>query len=278
MLLVDKPAGPTSHDIVAVARRAFGIDRIGHAGTLDPFASGLLVLLAGRATRLVPYLDAEPKVYAASLAFGAETDTEDLDGAVIRQAPPPAAAAVDRAIAQLTGAIDQVPPQYSAKRVGGKRAYEIARSGGIAELQASRVRVFEWEVLERSADRLDAIITCSGGTYIRSLARDLGRLAGSAAHLSSLRRLKSGVFDVAAAVSLDALRSGTATLQPARAAMPTVATQTLDATDLQRVRNGNPVDARVPDERVALVDEQGIMLAYAVRDGNVLQPRVVLHG
>jgi len=278
VLLVDKPAGPTSHDIVAVARRAFGIDRIGHAGTLDPFASGLLVLLAGRATRLVPYLDAEPKVYAASIAFGAETDTEDLDGAVIRQAPPPAAAAVDRAIAQLTGAIDQVPPQYSAKRVGGKRAYEIARSGGIAELQASRVRVFEWEVLERSADRLDAIITCSGGTYIRSLARDLGRLAGSAAHLSSLRRLKSGVFDVAAAVSLDALRSGTATLQPARAAMPTVATQTLDATDLQRVRNGNPVDARVPDERVALVDEQGIMLAYAVRDGNVLQPRVVLHG
>ena len=278
MLLVDKPAGPTSHDIVAVARRAFGIDRIGHAGTLDPFASGLLVLLAGRATRLVPYLDAEPKVYAASIAFGAETDTEDLDGAVIRQAPPPAAAAVDRAIAQLTGAIDQVPPQYSAKRVGGKRAYEIARSGGIAELQASRVRVFEWEVLERSADRLDAIITCSGGTYIRSLARDLGRLAGSAAHLSSLRRLKSGVFDVAAAVSLDALRSGTATLQPARAAMPTLATQTLDATDLQRVRNGNPVDARVPDERVALVDEQGIMLAYAVRDGNVLQPRVVLHG
>jgi tRNA pseudouridine55 synthase len=278
VLLVDKPAGPTSHDIVAVARRAFGIDRIGHAGTLDPFASGLLVLLAGRATRLVPYLDAEPKVYAASIAFGAETDTEDLDGALTRQAPPPAAAAVDRAIAQLTGAIDQVPPQYSAKRVGGKRAYEIARSGGIAELQASRVRVFEWEVLERSADRLDAIITCSGGTYIRSLARDLGRLAGSAAHLSSLRRLKSGVFDVAAAVSLDALRSGTATLQPARAAMPTLATQTLDATDLQRVRNGNPVDARVPDERVALVDEQGIMLAYAVRDGNVLQPRVVLHG
>jgi tRNA pseudouridine55 synthase len=278
VLLVDKPAGPTSHDIVAEARRAFGIARIGHAGTLDPFASGLLVLLAGRATRLLPYLDAEPKVYEARIAFGAETDTDDLDGVVTRQAPAPGDAAIERAIETLTGSIEQVPPQYSAKRVGGKRAYEIARSGGTAKLQPSRVNVFEWNVRARDADQLDVVITCSGGTYIRALARDLGRLSESAAHLRSLRRLKSGAFDVSAAVSLDALRERSAALLPVRAAMPALATQTLDAPDVQRVRNGNPVAARVPDERVALVDEQGVMLAFAVRDGDVLQPRVVLHG
>jgi tRNA pseudouridine55 synthase len=278
VLLVDKPVGPTSHDVVAEARRAFGIPRIGHAGTLDPFASGLLVLLAGRATRLLPYLDAEPKVYAARVAFGAETDTDDLGGVVTRQAPPPDDAAVDHAITQLTGAIDQLPPQYSAKRVAGKRAYAIARSGGIAQLQPARVHVFEWKVEQRSLDSIDVRITCSGGTYIRALARDLGRLSGSAAHLASLRRLKSGAFDVGDAVTLDAVRAHAAALLPVRAAMPMVVTQTLDDAEMQRVRNGNPVAARVPDERVALVDPEGLMLAFAVREGESLQPRVVLHG
>jgi tRNA pseudouridine55 synthase len=278
VLLVDKPVGPTSHDIVAEARRAFGIARIGHAGTLDPFASGLLVLLAGRATRLLPYLDAEPKVYSARIAFGSETDTDDLDGVITRQAPAPDDDAIHRAIEQLTGPIDQMPPQYSAKRVGGKRAYEIARGGGTAELQSSRVHVFEWRVEVHDGNHLDVVITCSGGTYIRALARDLGRLSGSAAHLRALRRLRSGAFDLGAAVSLDAVRARSAALLPVRAAMPTLAAQTLDAADMQRVRNGNPVAARVPDERVALVDEHGVMVAFAVRDGDVLQPRVVLHG
>ena len=263
---------------MAEARRAFGISRIGHAGTLDPFASGLLVLLTGRATRLLPYLDGEPKVYAARIAFGTETDTDDAGGAVTRQAPAPARDAIDRAIVELTGALDQTPPQYSAKRVGGQRAYAIARSGGTVELQPSRVQVFAWEVRERGPDYIDAVITCSGGTYIRALARDLGRHTASAAHLSSLRRLRSGVFDVADAVSLEDIRAGVTTLRPIRMAMPSLVTQTLDEVEMQRVRNGNPVPARVSEDRVALVDAQGTMLAFAVREGELLHPRVVLHG
>jgi len=278
VLLVDKPIGPTSHDVVAEARRAFGISRMGHAGTLDPFASGLLVLLAGRATRLLPYLDAEPKVYDARIAFGSETDTDDLGGTIVRQAPPPGDQALDEALGQLTGAIDQVPPQYSAKRVGGKRAYEIARRGGTTELRPARVTVYEWRIRERASEYMDVVITCSGGTYIRALARDIGRLSGSAAHLASLRRLRSGAFGVESAVSLETVRAHAATLLPVRAAMPSLATQTLDDAEMQRVRNGNPVPARVPDDRVALLDAQGAMLALAIREGASLQPRVVLHG
>jgi tRNA pseudouridine55 synthase len=278
VLLVDKPIGPTSHDVVAEARRAFGIARMGHAGTLDPFASGLLVLLAGRATRLLPYLEGEPKVYAARIAFGTETDTDDLEGTVVRRAPPPDDSAVDRALPLLTGVIDQIPPQYSAKRVDGKRAYEIARRGGSAELRPARVTVHEWRIRARTPEQLDVVITCGGGTYIRALARDLGRLSGSAAHLAALRRLRSGAFDVENATSLETVRAHAATLLPVRAAMPSVATQTLDDAEMQRVRNGNPVTPRVPDERVALLDPHGAMLALAIRVGDLLQPRVVLHG
>src|SRR5512142_3439574 len=129
LLLVDKPAGMTSHDGVARARRALGTSRIGHAGTLDPFATGLLVLLVGKATRLLPYLDGEPKVYDATIRFGAETATDDCTGEVVREAPLPAAGAVDVAMQSLTGEIEQRPPAYSAKKVEGRRAYKAARRG-----------------------------------------------------------------------------------------------------------------------------------------------------
>src|SRR5687767_6460612 len=179
LLLVDKPAGITSHDVVAIARRALGEQRIGHAGTLDPFATGLLVLLAGRITRLLPYIDAEPKVYEARIRFGAETETDDASGRVVREAPLPIRADVDRGIAALTGTLDQEPPAYSAKQVGGRRAYDAARRGTPVKLPASRVTVHSWEVKARANDTLDAVVTCSGGTYVRALARDLGRHAGS---------------------------------------------------------------------------------------------------
>jgi tRNA pseudouridine55 synthase len=129
LLLVDKPGGLTSHTVVERVRRAVGTTRIGHAGTLDPFATGLLVLLVGRATRLAPYLDAEPKVYHARIRFGSRTSTDDLEGDVIQEAPPPQPAVVDRAISALTGNLLQRPPAYSAKQVGGVRAYSAARRG-----------------------------------------------------------------------------------------------------------------------------------------------------
>lgn len=276
MLLVDKPAGVTSHDVVLAARRATGERRIGHAGTLDPFATGLLVLLLGRATRLLPHMDAEPKVYDATIRFGAETDTDDLGGAVVREAEPPSRQAIERAIPSLTGEIEQVPPAYSAKRVAGKRAYDLARAGEAVELQPVRVRVHEWRVREWRAAELDVTIVCGGGTYIRALARDLGRLAGSAAHLSALRRTASGPFDVRDAITLDELRAGAAEPMPPLRALPTLPTEALDAVAINRVVQGNPVEAHAPGERAALVAADGSLVAYAERDGDRWQPRVVM--
>src|SRR5690348_1905363 len=206
VLLVDKPAGMTSHDVVAVARRALHTRRIGHTGTLDPFATGLLVLLVGRATRLARFVEDEPKVYDATISFGSETTTDDITGQTTRQAPLPDAARVDEGVQRLTGHIDQRPPDYSAKKLSGRRAYAAARAGTPLELPAVSIVVHEWVVRRRTPGSLDVTITCGGGTYIRALARDLGRLAGSAAHLSALRRTRSGVFAAEQAVSLDDLR------------------------------------------------------------------------
>ena len=282
LLLVDKPVGVTSHDVVNVARRALGESRIGHAGTLDPFATGLLVVLVGRATRLLPHVSGDPKVYEATIRFGAETETEDLLGAVTREAPPPDEAAVRAAFPALTGEIAQVPPAYSAKRVQGRRAYDLARAGVAVELAAARVRVDRWELLawrEGPPVEADVRVTCGGGTYVRSLARDVARRAGSAAHLRGLRRVRSGAFDVADAVSLDALRDGRARLRPALDALPELPVQPLDEVDVRRVTAGNLVPATVGGERAALVRaDGGALLAYAERAGDRWQPRVVLHG
>lgn len=205
LLLVDKPAGITSHDVVDRVRRAYGERSVGHLGTLDPFATGLLIVLVGRATRLATFLDIEPKVYEAVISFGSETDTDDATGEVTRSAPPPAESDIRAAIVTLTGDIEQVPPAYSAKKVAGKRAYAAARSGEAIELAPASVVVHRWEVGTYAAGTLSATITCGGGTYIRALARDLGRLSGSAAHLAALRRTRIGKFDVGDATPADAL-------------------------------------------------------------------------
>jgi tRNA pseudouridine55 synthase len=285
MLLVDKPAGITSHDVVSVARRALAERRIGHAGTLDPFATGLLVLLVGHATRLLPYVDGEPKVYDASIAFGSETDTDDVTGTVIRTAPPPDASRVHDAITALTGAIDQVPPSFSAKQVGGRRAYDAARRGSPMALAPVRVTVHGWTVRGLTGDRLDATITCAGGTYIRALARDLGRLCGSAAHLATLRRTRSGSFDVADAVSVERLRAGGVVPRQPLAALPQLPVTPVTDDDVGHVRQGRIIPARndsptrdaTGDSSIgALVDGAGRLVAIAERVDTAWQPRVVL--
>lgn len=207
LLLVDKPQGMTSHDVVMLVRRIYGEKSIGHLGTLDPFATGLLLLLIGRATRLANFIVTEPKVYEAIIRFGAETDTDDCTGAVIREAPVPSVSAIDHAIPSLTGKIIQVPPAYSAKSVDGKRAYDAAREGAPLVLDPVEVNVMEWNVIDRTAEDLHVTISCGTGTYIRALARDLGRLTESAAHLASLRRLRSGEFDVGCASTLEQLKT-----------------------------------------------------------------------
>jgi len=279
MLLIDKPAGITSHDVVSEARRALHTRRIGHAGTLDPFATGLLVLLVGHATRLLPHLGGEPKVYDATIVFGSETDTDDLTGNVVRTAEFPDRARVREAIVSLTGSIDQVPPAYSAKQVDGQRAYAAARRGVALALDAVRVHVHGWELRELADDYLRATITCGGGTYIRALARDLGRLSGSAAHLGALRRVRSGSFDVAGAITLETLRAGETSLRPALDALPHLQAISLSDDDVSHVRQGRLVAAAVeatPSSMAALVDGSGRLVAVAERAADAWQPRVVL--
>ena len=277
LLLADKPAGMTSHDVVLAARRAFGESRIGHAGTLDPFATGLLVLLLGRATRLLPHLDGVPKEYEATIVLGHETETDDLHGAVVRTAAPPSDAAIAEAITRLTGPLDQVPPAYSAKRVGGRRAYEAARAGIALDLPSARVEVFEWRDVVRDGDVLRATIACGGGTYVRALARDLGRLTGSAAHLGALRRTRSGPFRVEDAETVGAIRDGISTLKPALEALPTIPHVSLAPDDAERVLRGIAVRRTSAAPRAALVDSRtGSLLALAEGTGSSWQPRVVM--
>ena len=277
LLLVDKPAGMTSHDVVLAARRAFGETRIGHAGTLDPFATGLLVLLLGRATRLLPHLDGVPKEYEAVIVLGRETETDDLHGAVVRTAPPPSDSAIADAVARLTGVLDQVPPIYSAKRVAGRRAYDAARAGMPFDLAPVRVEVYAWRDVVRDGDELRAIIACGGGTYVRALARDLGRLTGSAAHLGALRRTRSGPFRVEDAVTVDAVRDGRATLKPALDALPTIPHVALAPDDAERVLRGIAIPRTDDAPRAALVDSRtGSLLAFAEGAGPSWQPRVVM--
>jgi tRNA pseudouridine55 synthase len=276
LLLVDKPAGFTSHDVVAVVRRAAGTRRVGHTGTLDPFATGLLVVLVGRGTRLIPYVEGEPKVYAATIRFGIETDTDDATGSAIRESSSPSDEAIAGVVPSLTGLIDQIPPAFSAKQVDGRRAYDAARKGAPLELRAAPVMVHEWAQLRRSGDDLHVRITCGTGTYIRALARDLGRLTGSAAHLAELRRMRSGQFDVRDAVTIPDLKAGEFSLAPLRAAIPSIATRRLDETELTRVTHGNPIDDAGAAARVALFDEHDELVAIAEREGVQLRPRLVL--
>jgi tRNA pseudouridine55 synthase len=280
LLLVDKPAGITSHDVVSVARRALGEKRIGHAGTLDPFATGLLVLLTGRATRVLPYVEGDPKEYEATIRWGAETDTDDATGAVTREATlkVPAREAIERGIAALTGRIEQLPPSYSAKQVDGRRAHAAARRGEPLTLAPVSVHVHSWVVrAHREGDgETDVTIRCGAGTYIRALARDLGRATNGAAHLSALRRTRSGPFDVAEATSFADLRDQRASLRSPREAIPSIGEQRVSADDAARLARGMRVGASIEGERAALLDDDGALLAIAERSGEEWQPRVVL--
>jgi tRNA pseudouridine55 synthase len=213
VLVVAKPVGPTSHDVVALVRRLSATRRIGHGGTLDPFASGVLPLFLGRATRVVEYHLGAAKSYRATICFGATSSTDDLEGELTPAATPaPGRAHVVAALTGFVGEQEQVPPAYSAVKVAGRRAYAMARAGRAPVLGPRRVAIERLELIEwdgSDPDRPIAIVelTCSAGTYVRSLARDLGTAVGSAAYLGALERTASGTFSLADAVSLDRLRS-----------------------------------------------------------------------
>lgn len=283
LLLVDKPAGVTSHDVVARVRRSQRTRRVGHAGTLDPFATGLLVCAVGQATRLLPYVLGEPKIYRTRIAFGRATDTDDSTGTVIAHGSVPSWPHLAEAMASLTGPLQQVPPAYSAKHVDGERAYAKARRGESVTLPPVAITVHGWEELARGEDWLDAEIRCSGGTYVRALARDLGRALGTVAHCASLRRVASGPLLVDQALSFDALAPGAMwPLTSAQGAMPHLPVQALAPDEVQQVRLGRPIAATIEGASAVLIHgESGQIVAIAERrlrhdPAGLWQPRVVL--
>jgi tRNA pseudouridine55 synthase len=209
ILLLDKPSGPTSHDMVAVVRRGANIRRVGHAGTLDPLATGLLVLCLGTATRLSEYLAGKDKRYQAVVRLGQSTTTYDAQGDAVGPVSVrmPDRAEVERVLAEFEGPQLQVPPQYSAIKRGGQKAYEAARRGETLELDARHVTFYAISLVSWEPPDCGVDVHCSAGTYIRSLAHDLGQRLGCGAHLAALRRTMSGSLNITSAISLDELRA-----------------------------------------------------------------------
>lgn len=208
VLVIDKPIGMTSHDVVQVVRRGIGIRRAGHTGTLDPRASGVLVVLVGPAVRISEYVSASDKRYQATIHLGSTTDTYDAEGQVLRSHPVPELSEedLDKVLQTFVGEIEQVPPPYSAVKVGGRKAYEMAREGEEVNLAPRKINVYSLEILEWDSPELVIDVFCSSGTYVRSLAADLGEKLECGAYLSGLRRTKSGRFTLRDAVPLRRLQ------------------------------------------------------------------------
>lgn len=284
VLVVDKPVGMTSHDVVQVVRKGTGIRRAGHTGTLDPRASGVLVILVGPAVRLSEYVSASDKRYQATLRLGSTTDTYDAEGVTTE----PVAVdhlteeAFEEALKQFEGEIDQVPPPYSAVKVKGKKAYEMARKGEPVKLEPRKIQVYSLELLEWAPPEAVIDVYCSSGTYVRSLANDLGRDLGVGAHLVGLRRTKSGQFSLRDAVSLRRLEEAFDAgnwyqfLIPAAEALADWPSIELDPDQVEKVRHGHRVPADPDAEGMARgISSQGDLVALLeVIDGE-WQPRKV---
>lgn len=296
VLVVVKPAGPTSHDVVALVRRLSATRRIGHGGTLDPFASGVLPLFLGGATRLVEYHLGDRKAYRATICFGASSPTDDLDGELVPfEGPPIDSAAVEAALRSFAGEIRQRPPDYSAIQVQGRRAYAMARGGEPVELPERVVTIHRIELVAWNSDdaaRPIAIVDveCSAGTYVRALARDLGRAVGNAAYLGALTRTASGPFRTENGVGLEALRSAAADgpdglrpfLLPSDAGLEAVPSIRLTPDELRDAAMGRfvrptaGVGGLPADGPIRLLDEAGRIAGIGALDGRRIAPAKML--
>jgi tRNA pseudouridine55 synthase len=290
ILVVAKPAGPTSHDIVALVRKLAATKRVGHGGTLDPFASGVLPVFLGHATRVVEYHLGDRKAYRATVCFGASSTTDDLEGELTPAAAPgPSREAVEAELPGLTGPISQRPPAYSAIKVAGRRAYAMARAGETVELAERAVTIHVLDLVSWDAsdpDRPIAVVdvVCSAGTYIRALARDLGERLGNAAYLGALTRTASGPFTLETAVSLDAIRTAAADgpggliplLRPIDAGLEIFPVVTLTAEEVGAVARGQFVrpsgGLSGPADHYRLQDEEGSLVAIATATAGRLAP------
>jgi tRNA pseudouridine55 synthase len=295
IIVVDKPAGPTSHDIVALVRRLSGVRRVGHGGTLDPFATGVLPVFLGRATRVVEYHLADPKAYRARVAFGARSTTDDLDGELTpSDAPLPDREAVREALDAFRGPLVQTPPDYSAVRIAGRRAYEMARAGQKPEIKPRQVTIagldlVEWDAVagERPVATLE--IRCSAGTYVRALARDLGERLGCGAYLVGLTRTATGPFSLDQALPLERVRAVLAEervdeiLLPPETGLDALPLFPIGLADLTALAHGQVVRPRGgPDlglsapTTVRVIGPDGRLAAMARYAGGRLHPEKVL--
>ncbi|MEN4042117.1 MAG: tRNA pseudouridine(55) synthase TruB [Anaerolineaceae bacterium] len=286
VLVVDKPVGLTSHDVVQLVRKGTNIRRAGHTGTLDPRASGVLVILIGPAVRLSEYVSASDKRYQAVIRLGATTDTYDADGRVMNQSPVNITESqFENTLEKFIGKIEQVPPPYSAVKVKGRKAYEMAREGEEVELQPRTIEVYNLELLEWAPPEAVIDIYCSSGTYVRSLAHDLGEILGCGAHLVGLRRTKSGRFTLRDAVPLRKLREAFDNgnwyqyLIPAAEALSNWPAVDLTHEQVAAIRHGHRISGDPPEKGTMAsgISEQGELVALLEYDPNQneWQPRKV---
>jgi tRNA pseudouridine55 synthase len=287
ILLVDKPAGFTSHDAVARTRRLAGTRKVGHAGTLDPMATGLLILCLNSSTRLLTYLVGLDKEYFATIRLGASTTTDDAEGEFIATAAPEAVAAIttdqlDQQLARLTGPIQQVPSSVSAIKVDGKRAYARVREGESFALPARAVTISTFELLERRSEQgyldLDVRVECSSGTYIRALARDLGGALGVGGHLVALRRTRIGPFGIADAAPLADLDPAARLIDPAAVATALFPAMTLDAGQVTDLMHGKKIEVDPREEAnqtpIAALAPDGRLVGLVTVFGTAAKPLV----
>ena len=283
ILLVDKPLGLTSHDVVNTLRRKLGTRRVGHAGTLDPLATGLLVVAVGPATRFLQYLPLEPKVYRSQITFGKTTNTQDAEGEVTEEKPIPndLEAKLFEVIPSFLGLIDQLPPMFSAVKKHGQPLYSYARRGEEVERSARTVHIEEIDVHGLKDGVMEATVTCSGGTYLRTLANDIGASAGCGAYLSGLVRTQAGIFKLEDAVELDA--ADATHLMPLSKALGPMPMVSLNAVQEAAVRQGQRLGKRavagaehIQTGFIALQDLAGDVFGVAKVEGQTLQPECVI--
>lgn len=278
LVIVDKAPGCTSHDVVARLRRIAGTRKVGHAGTLDPAATGVLICGVGRATRLLGHLLLAEKEYEATIRLGITTTTDDAEGEVVLRRS--AAGITDEQIAaelpQLTGPIDQVPSSVSAIKVAGVRAYARVRAGEDVQLASRRVTVQRFDVLARRGDELDVVVTCSSGTYIRALARDLGEALGCGGHLTALRRTRVAAFTLAEANTLEQLSEHLVLMSLGEAVAAMFTRRDVDEADATNLRYGRPLTATGAAGPVGVFGPDGHVLALVEDQGDSARPLVVL--
>ncbi len=281
-LVLDKPLGMTSAQAVARVKRLLKPEKIGHAGTLDPLASGVLPLALGEATKTVPYMMDAAKAYAFSVSWGAETTTDDKEGSITQQSDKrPSEAEISAILAHFIGDIEQLPPQFSALKVDGKRAYELARSGQEVDIKPRRIHVSSLKITHHHGDT-DFICHCGKGTYIRSLGRDMGRLLGCFGHISLLRRLKVGIFEENHAISLEKIeemvhKSDLGFVRPVASALDDIPAVSVTSRQSAMLKAGQFVSTDYIDMDTAAAYEQGALVAIVSVEGGLIKPKRVFH-